>query len=271
MGSTIAATSSSALAPSLARSTGGWSVWAGLLVAYLNIDEVIRIIREEDEPKAVMMARWDLTDLQAESILNMRLRSLRKLEEFEIRKEFDALSSEKAQIEALLGSETKQWKTVRWEVEKTRDRYSNRTELGARRTTFADAPERDLGDIHQAMIERSRSRSSSPKRLGARLKAISPILQLTQGRRRPEGSPSTRRRPTRSSCDDRARPNARPDKLPGGRGMASRSASSSTWKRPGDRHRLVHEPERRLSSARRGLRLRRAGTDSSPQPQGPPE
>jgi topoisomerase-4 subunit A len=129
-------------------------VLGGLLVAYLNIDEVIRIIREEDEPKAVMMARWDLTDLQAESILNMRLRSLRKLEEFEIRKEFDALSSEKAQIEALLGSETKQWKTVRWEVEKTRDRYSNRTELGARRTTFADAPERDLGDIHQAMIEK---------------------------------------------------------------------------------------------------------------------
>ncbi len=129
-------------------------VLGGLLVAYLNIDEVIRIIREEDEPKAVMMARWDLTDLQAESILNMRLRSLRKLEEFEIRKEFDALSSEKAQIEALLASETKQWKTVRWEVEKTRDRYSNRTELGARRTTFADAPERDLGDIHQAMIEK---------------------------------------------------------------------------------------------------------------------
>ncbi len=129
-------------------------VLGGLLVAYLNIDEVIRIIREEDEPKAVMMARWDLTDLQAESILNMRLRSLRKLEEFEIRKEFDALSSEKAQIEALLGSEAKQWKTVRWEVEKTRDRYSNRTELGARRTTFADAPERDLGDIHQAMIEK---------------------------------------------------------------------------------------------------------------------
>jgi topoisomerase IV subunit A len=129
-------------------------ILGGYLIAYLNIDEVIRIIREEDEPKPVMMARWDLTDLQAESILNMRLRSLRKLEEFEIRKEFDALSAEKAQIEALLASEAKQWKTVRWEVEKTRDRYSGRTELGARRTTFADAPERDLGDIHHAMIEK---------------------------------------------------------------------------------------------------------------------
>ena len=129
-------------------------ILGGLLVAYLNIDEVIRIIREEDEPKPVMMARWDLTDLQAESILNMRLRSLRKLEEFEIRKEHDALSAEKAGIEALLASDAKQWKTVRWEVERIRDRYSGRTELGRRRTDFAGAPERDLGDIHHAMIEK---------------------------------------------------------------------------------------------------------------------
>lgn len=129
-------------------------VLGGYLVAYLNIDEVIRIIREEDEPKSVMMARWDLTDLQAESILNMRLRALRKLEEFEIRKEFDALSTEKAGIEALLGSEARQWKTVRWEVEKVRDKFSTATELGRRRTGFDAAPERDLGEIHQAMIEK---------------------------------------------------------------------------------------------------------------------
>ncbi|MFN4271476.1 MAG: DNA topoisomerase IV subunit A [Aliihoeflea sp.] len=129
-------------------------VLGGYLVAYLNIDEVIRIIREEDEPKSVMMARWDLTDLQAESILNMRLRALRKLEEFEIRKEFDALSTEKAGIEALLSSEAKQWKTVRWEVEKVRDKFSTATELGRRRTGFDAAPERDLGEIHQAMIEK---------------------------------------------------------------------------------------------------------------------
>ena len=129
-------------------------VLGGYLVAYLNIDEVIRIIREEDEPKPVMMARWDLTDLQAESILNMRLRALRKLEEFEIRKEFDALSTEKAGIEALLSSESKQWKTIRWEVEKVRDKFSTATELGRRRTGFDSAPERDLGEIHQAMIEK---------------------------------------------------------------------------------------------------------------------
>jgi topoisomerase IV subunit A len=129
-------------------------VLGGLLIAYLNIDEVIRIIREEDEPKSVMMARWDLTDLQAESILNMRLRSLRKLEEFEIRKEFDALTAEKAQIEGLLASEAKQWKTIRWEIEKLRDRFGSSTELGRRRTTFADAPDHDEEHIAQAMIER---------------------------------------------------------------------------------------------------------------------
>jgi topoisomerase-4 subunit A len=129
-------------------------ILGGYLVAYLNIDEVIRIIREEDEPKPVMMARWDLTDLQAESILNMRLRALRKLEEFEIRKEFDALSAEKAQIEALLSSDAKQWKTIRWEIEKLRDRFGSHTELGRRRTQFADAPEHDEEHIAQAMIER---------------------------------------------------------------------------------------------------------------------
>ena len=91
-------------------------ILAGYLIAYLNIDEVIRIIREEDEPKQVMMARWSLTDNQAEAILNMRLRALRKLEEFEIRKEFDGLTAEKKQIEALLASDAKQWKTIRWEV-----------------------------------------------------------------------------------------------------------------------------------------------------------
>ncbi|MCO5159576.1 MAG: DNA topoisomerase IV subunit A [Mesorhizobium sp.] len=131
-------------------------VLGGYLIAYLNIDEVIRIIREEDEPKAVMMARWDLTDTQAEAILNLRLRALRKLEEIEIRKEFDGLSAEKGQIEQLLASEAKQWKAVRWQVEQTRDRYSpeKNKELGPRRTTFADAPDHDVADIHHAMIEK---------------------------------------------------------------------------------------------------------------------
>jgi topoisomerase-4 subunit A len=129
-------------------------ILGGYLIAYLNIDEVIRIIREEDEPKAVMMRRFELTDVQAEAILNMRLRSLRKLEEFEIRKEFDGLTKEKSQIEALLASPAKQWKTIRWQVEEIGKRYGPDTPLGKRRTTFAAAPEHDLGDIHQAMIEK---------------------------------------------------------------------------------------------------------------------
>ncbi|MGB3540368.1 MAG: DNA topoisomerase IV subunit A [Mesorhizobium sp.] len=129
-------------------------ILAGYLIAYLNIDEVIRIIREEDEPKQVMMARWELTDTQAEAILNMRLRALRKLEEIEIRKEFDGLSAEKSQIEALLASEAKQWAMIRWEIGKVREKYGPETEIGRRRTKFADAPDVDLEDIHQAMIER---------------------------------------------------------------------------------------------------------------------
>ncbi len=126
----------------------------GYLIAFLNIDEVIRIIREEDEPKPVMMAKWSLTDVQAEAILNMRLRALRKLEEFEIRKEFDALTAEKAGIEKLLGSDALQWKTITWEIGKVRDKFGPETPLGKRRTTFADVPDHDEEDIAQSMIER---------------------------------------------------------------------------------------------------------------------
>lgn len=129
-------------------------ILGGLLVAYLNIDEVIRIIREEDEPKQVMMAKWSLTDLQAESILNMRLRNLRKLEEFEIRKEFDDLSNEKAEIEALIASDDKQWQTVAWEIGEVKKKYAKATEIGRRRTQFADAPDADIEAIQQAMIEK---------------------------------------------------------------------------------------------------------------------
>jgi len=129
-------------------------ILGGLLIAYLNIDEVIRIIREEDEPKQVMMARWDLTDLQAESILNMRLRNLRKLEEFEIRKEFDGLTKEKKQIEALLASEPKQWQMIAYQIRLIRDKFGPETPLGRRRTSFADAPDVDVEEIHNAMVEK---------------------------------------------------------------------------------------------------------------------
>jgi topoisomerase-4 subunit A len=127
---------------------------SGFLIAYLNLDEVIRIIREEDDPKLELMKTFELSDVQAEAILNMRLRSLRKLEELEIRKEFDGLTGEKAEIEALLASEAKQWQTVAWEIGNVRKTFSKETELGARRTAFAQAPVADLAAIEQAMIEK---------------------------------------------------------------------------------------------------------------------
>ncbi len=115
---------------------------------------MIRIIREEDEPKPALMARFALTDLQAESILNMRLRSLRKLEEFEIRTEFDGLTKEKADIEALLASDTKQWQVVSHQISDLKKRFAKATDLGRRRTQFADAPVADVEAIQQAMIEK---------------------------------------------------------------------------------------------------------------------
>ena len=129
-------------------------ILGGLLIAYLNLDEVIRIIREEDEPKPVLIDRFTLTDNQAEAILNMRLRNLRKLEEFEIRKEHETLSAEKAEIEALLASDDKQWQTVAWEIGEVKKKYAKATELGRRRTVFSDAPEADVEAIQQAMIEK---------------------------------------------------------------------------------------------------------------------
>ncbi len=129
-------------------------VLGGYLIAYLNIDEVIRIIREEDEPKQVMMARWDLTDVQAEAILNMRLRALRKLEEIEIRKEFADLTAEKERLEALLGSDRKQWGAIAKQVEDLKKAYGPENPLGARRTTFGEAPDTGDIDIDAALIEK---------------------------------------------------------------------------------------------------------------------
>ena len=129
-------------------------VLGGYLIAYLNLDEVIRIIREEDEPKVELMRTFELTDVQAEAILNMRLRSLRKLEEFEIRKEHDALSKEKDGIEKLLGSEARQWKTVAWELGETRKIFGPDTPLGRRRTGFGEAAAHDADAVIEALVER---------------------------------------------------------------------------------------------------------------------
>ena len=128
-------------------------VLGGLLIAFLNLDEVIRIIREEDEPKAALIARFSLTDVQANAILDTRLRQLRKLEEMELRREHEELSAEKAQIEALLASEAKQWKTVRWEVSQVAKTFSKETPLGKRRTDFGSAVDIAMG-VAEALIER---------------------------------------------------------------------------------------------------------------------
>ncbi|WP_237151580.1 DNA topoisomerase IV subunit A [Oryzibacter oryziterrae] len=126
----------------------------GFIIAYLNLDEVIRIIREEDEPKKELMAAFGLNEVQADAILNMRLRNLRKLEEMEIRKEHAALSKEKAEIEALLASEKKQWKTVRWQISEVAKDFGPETKLGKRRTDFGEGATHDVGDVTQALIER---------------------------------------------------------------------------------------------------------------------
>lgn len=116
----------------------------GFLIAYLNIDEVIRIIREEDEPKAELMERFVLSDEQAEAILNLRLRALRKLEEMEIKNEHQSLTDEKASLVELLGSETLQWDRVGEQLAEARKAFDPATDLGRRRAAFGDAPDIDL-------------------------------------------------------------------------------------------------------------------------------
>ena len=126
----------------------------GLLIIFLDLDKVIKIIREDDEPKTELMRFFSLTEVQANAILDTRLRALRKLEEEGLKTELDQLTGEKGEIEELLGSEAKQWKTVAWEIRAVRKAYGPETPLGRRRTTFADAP--DLGDIDfaEARVER---------------------------------------------------------------------------------------------------------------------
>jgi topoisomerase-4 subunit A len=129
-------------------------ILGGLLVVYLNLDEVIRIIREEDDAKLALMQRFTLSEIQANAILDTRLRSLRKLEEMELRREFDELSAEKAQIIALLASDDLQWKTVAWEIREVRKSFGPETKIGKRRTQFGDVVDMGDFDMTAAMIER---------------------------------------------------------------------------------------------------------------------
>ncbi|MFO1238809.1 MAG: DNA topoisomerase IV subunit A [Sphingomonadaceae bacterium] len=125
----------------------------GYLIAYLNLDRVIEIIRTEDEPKPVMMAEFGLNDRQAEAILNMRLRSLRRLEEFEIKTEREKLAEERESLVALIESPARQKTKLKKDLATLRQAYGPDTEIGKRRTLIAEAAAPK--DIPlEAMIER---------------------------------------------------------------------------------------------------------------------
>ena len=128
-------------------------VLEGYIIAFLNLDRVIEIIRFEDNPKAMLMSEFDLTDTQAEAILNMRLRSLRKLEELELKRERDDLLIERAGLDDLLGSDELQWSKIVEQLRTTRKEFGKTADGGARRTVLEDAPAVEYVPI-EAMIER---------------------------------------------------------------------------------------------------------------------
>ncbi|MFT7523291.1 MAG: topoisomerase-4 subunit A, partial [Candidatus Paceibacteria bacterium] len=128
-------------------------VLEGYIVAFLNLDRVIEIIRNEDHPKPIMMAEFDLTDVQAEAILNMRLRSLRRLEEMELKREHEELLIERAALEDLLADESLQWAKISEQLRETRKKFGKTAPGGARRSELADAPEFEEVPL-EAMIEK---------------------------------------------------------------------------------------------------------------------
>ena len=137
----------------LAKAEDRLEVLDGYLLVYLNVDEVIRIIRREDEPKPVLIRKFKLTDRQAEAILDLRLRRLRKLEEDAIRKEHAGLTAERKDLRALLKDEEARWAVVADEVRDTKVKFGPKTALGKRRTTIADAPA-EIEVPTEALIEK---------------------------------------------------------------------------------------------------------------------
>jgi topoisomerase-4 subunit A len=126
----------------------------GLLIVYLDLDRVIKIIREEDEPKTELMRVFELSEVQANAILDTRLRALRKLEEMALKTELDELTVEKGQIETLLGSDATQWKMIAHDIREVKKLFGPETAIGKRRTSFADMPDTTDLDLTQAMVER---------------------------------------------------------------------------------------------------------------------
>ncbi|MGD9638464.1 MAG: DNA topoisomerase IV subunit A [Alphaproteobacteria bacterium] len=141
------------LAFRLDKITYRMEVLQGYLIAYLNLDEIIRIIREEDEPSEVMKDKFKLTDIQVEAILNMKLRSLRRLEEFEIKREYDELNAEKNNILELQENKDKRWIKISEEIKEIKEKFSKKTALGRRRTMLEEAAPSIEVPI-EAMIEK---------------------------------------------------------------------------------------------------------------------
>ncbi len=129
-------------------------VLAGYLIVYLNIDEVIRIIRFEDDPKAELMKVFKLSEVQVEAVLNLRLRRLHKLEEMEIQGEHDTLSKERDELEKLIKSEARQWTRIKKQIAALKVQFGQGTALGARRTVIGDVPAPIAVDLDAAMIEK---------------------------------------------------------------------------------------------------------------------
>ena len=137
----------------LEKITDRLNVLKGYMVVFLNLDEVIAIIREEDDPRAVMKKRWDLNDAQVDAILNMRLRSLRRLEEIAIREEIEGLEGEQKSLKGLLKDKARRIKHLAGEVADLKKAFGQKTELGKRRTEIGDAPDPVAVPV-EAMIER---------------------------------------------------------------------------------------------------------------------
>jgi topoisomerase-4 subunit A len=127
---------------------------AGMMIVFLNLDAVIRIIREEDDPKAALVARFKLSEAQVNYILDTRLRALRRLEEMELKREQADLKKEKSDIDELINEEKRQWQTIAIQIRDVKKRYGPDTKLGRRRTTFEAAPDVVIGDLSEALVER---------------------------------------------------------------------------------------------------------------------
>jgi topoisomerase-4 subunit A len=125
----------------------------GFLIAYLNLDEIIRIIRNEDTPKAKLKKNFKLNEIQAEAILNMRLRQLRKLEEIEIKSEHTDLSKESKDLQSLLNDTKRRWKVIEQDIEDIKKTFSAKTSLGRRRTMIG-APPIVIAESFESIIER---------------------------------------------------------------------------------------------------------------------